>query len=162
MSNIIQGLLKGDLFAETDFKTSVTTTPDTYKPNEKIMQAGVNYPHFFLVRKGKVKVILKNEKNTRHSFGSIIAELGEGELFGEFSIFDDQPSKTEVSAVTITQITKIDKSSFMNFLELNPKVGYQVLYEMTRHLIRRLRDENRLVSRVIDSTIDMQKKAKRA
>lgn len=161
MTNIIRKLLQGE-FAEANFKSSVKISYQSYKPNEKIMQAEITYPDFFVVSKGKVRVVLKNE-NSEHKYGSIVAELSEGELFGEFSLFDDQPSSAEVNAIVETQVIKIDKKSFLTFLEANPQVGYKVLHEMTHYLIRRLRDENKIISRFMGSTIDMHKSnAKRA
>lgn len=155
-NNIIRELLNGGLFADSDFKTSVKHSSQAYKPNEKIMQSEVTYSDFFIVTKGRVRVVLKNE-NSEHKYGSIVAELSEGELFGEFSLFDDQPSSAEVNAIVETQVTKIDKKSFLAFLEANPQVGYKVLHEMTHYLIRRLRDENKIISRVVGHTIDLHK-----
>ena len=64
-----------------------------------------------------------------------IAELGEGQTFGEMGLLDHAPrSATVVALEKDTMLTKISEESFMAFFEENPYVILDVMQQMCNRL----------------------------
>lgn len=141
MKEILNSLLE-----QKDFKAQVKFLTKKYNANEKIIQQGKFHECVYLIKKGKVRIMVSPEmKNNELAVHPGIAELGPGEIFGEFGLFDDLPASADVIVVSESEVIEIDISSFRSFLQNNPDLGYHIVVNMLQTLIHRLRHANKAI-----------------
>lgn len=137
------------LLDSTSFKDNVLYNIKKFHPNEKILEQGKKHSCVYLIKDGKVRIVVSGSSPV--SAGSSkkepvvkpgVNELGSDDIFGEFGIFDDAPASADVVAITETELIEIDIESFKNFLQKNPEIGYEILFEMLKVLVKRLRHAN--------------------
>ncbi len=109
------------------------------KPNEFIFWDGDNPKWFYLIAKGRVKVL----KHSSSGKEFIIAFLGAGEIFGEVAVFEGKPYPASAQAVAETRVVGIMREDFLVFLASRPQVALSiisVLGQRLRDAQSRLRD----------------------
>jgi len=87
---------------------------------------------FFVVREGRVKVVLVAEDGRE----VILGILGVGEHFGELALIDDQPRSAHVVAMEDSTLLVIRRDDFRRRVEQNPAVAWALLMELSRRLRR--------------------------
>ena len=63
-----------------------------------------------------------------------IARLGEGQIFGEMSLFDELPRSADVVTLTPAKLAVLQKWQFWGFAAGQPGVVLSILAEMSRRL----------------------------
>jgi CRP-like cAMP-binding protein len=63
-----------------------------------------------------------------------LARLGEGQFFGEMSLFDDEPRSADVVTLDPSKLAVLQKWEFWGFAASQPGVVLSVLEEMSRRL----------------------------
>ena len=71
-----------------------------------------------------------------------LGELYEGDVFGEYSIFDGEPVSASVIARRPSRIAWVSKSELDHFVEAFPADGRRLYDNLMRKLIARLRAKN--------------------
>ncbi len=80
----------------------------------------------FIIKKGKVKITkLKNDKEI------LLAVIGEGQIFGEMSIFNDKPRNATAYAVENTDLMIVDEKGLRN---LPPSIFVKTLELLTKRI----------------------------
>ena len=97
----------------------------TFPPERPIARQGEVGTGFFLVVRGRVRVV--------HD-GVTIALLGPGEVFGEISVLDQMPRIASVIAVEPTTCLAVASWDFERLLEEQPKVAIGLLRTVARRL----------------------------
>lgn len=88
---------------------------EMYFPNDVIIQANTFGDSLYFICSGKVAVWT--------SSGKEIARLEDGEFFGEIAlIIEDRRRTATVTAVTITEVYRLEASDFAKLIELYPDV----------------------------------------
>jgi CRP-like cAMP-binding protein len=108
-------------------------------PNEFIFWDGDNPEWFYLIAKGRVKVL----KHSSSGKEFVIAFFGAGEMFGEVAVFEGKPYPASAQSVTETRVVGIRRKDFLAFLASRPQVALSiigVLGERLRDAQSRLRD----------------------
>lgn len=100
-----------------------------FSAGDQIVEKGDSGTNMFIIVKGRVKV---------HDEDTVIAELGEREIFGELSALSLQPRVASVSAVTDCLLLKIGSSGLYDLMNLD--IG------LTKGIIRALCDRARMMS----------------
>ena len=95
----------------------------SFMPNEFIFWDGDNPECFYIVAKGKVKV-LKHSSSGREF---IIAFFDPGEMFGEVAVFENKPYPASAQAVTETKVVGIEREKFLSFLAHRPQVALRII-----------------------------------
>jgi CRP/FNR family cyclic AMP-dependent transcriptional regulator len=90
----------------------------------------------FVVREGRVKVVLVSEEGRE----VILGILGVGEHFGELSLIDDEPRSAHVVAMEESTLLVLRRDDFRRRVEQNPAVAWALLIEMS-HRLRRADDK---------------------
>lgn len=134
MFEVLQSLVSDDLF-----KLHVKHTTRVFHSEEKILQQGKMHHSIYFIKSGAVKVSVSANVEGKKPVHPGIIELSAGELFGEFGLFDDFPASADVIAISKCELIEIDISSFRKFLDENPQIGYKVLLEIMKTLVKRLR-----------------------
>ena len=76
----------------------------------------------------------------------VIAELGVGEVVGEFSFFDGNPRSAEVFSMADTWTVILDPEAFHQFSNLFPQVSQKITVNLIKILIGRIRKANERLS----------------
>jgi CRP/FNR family cyclic AMP-dependent transcriptional regulator len=84
----------------------------------------------FLVRSGRVKVVLIGEDGRE----VILGVLGAGDHFGELSLIDDQPRSAHVIAMEDTVLLVLRREDFRRRVEERPSIAWSLLTELARRL----------------------------
>ncbi len=95
--------------------------PLHYAAGEKIIEEGSAGDSFFLVDRGEVRVLRRLGGTPRE-----IAQLGEGECFGEMAMLTGQRRTATVVASTDVDVFMIDKAGFQDILAGNPGVAVDI------------------------------------
>lgn len=111
-----------------------------YKPGEKIISQGEAGASFYAVLSGTVNVTTIDPCSGKEAFLSVI---GEGEFFGEAGIFRENKRTANVSAATTTEILRIKRSDFLNFVSKFNAAGVKMLMYFIDGLLRKLSDSNK-------------------
>lgn len=76
----------------------------------------------------------------------VIAELGAGEIVGEFSFFDGNPRSAEVFSIADTWTLTLDPEAFLRFSSHFPQVSQKITVNLIKILIGRIRKANERLS----------------
>ena len=99
----------------------------------------------FFIRSGAVLV----SKKVSGRVEQILSRLEPGAIFGEMSVFGDEPKRTAtIQSDTETSLLALDRQSINDFIRDNPRDAARFFQEMARVLIRRLVQSSELVREV--------------
>ncbi|MEB3766152.1 cAMP-activated global transcriptional regulator CRP [Acinetobacter sp. MD2] len=96
-----------------------------------IVEAGSESQSLYLILKGSVSIVLKEDDDRE----IIVAYLNAGDFFGEMGLFETEPHRT--AEVRTKEISEIAEISYENFLELSqqyPDLNYAVFAQLARRL----------------------------
>jgi len=86
----------------------------------------------FILNKGSVKITRLSDDGRE----VILSILGEGDFFGEMSIFDGENRSANVIALEDTAVLILKRGDFLDLLEKHPKIAIVLLQEMAMRLRR--------------------------
>ena len=89
----------------------------------------------YYIIEGKVHISRSSTEGDVH-----IATLGEGEIFGEMSLFDRLPRSATAKAYGETRLLTVDKKKFFSSISRDPTVAFKILEAMSMRT-RRLNAE---------------------
>lgn len=102
-----------------------------YQKRQPIVEAGGESKSLYLILKGSVSVILREDDDRE----IVVAYLNAGDFFGEMGLFENQPHRT--AEVRTREICEIAEISYENFIELSkqyPDLNYAIFAQLTRRL----------------------------
>jgi len=106
----------------------------TFIPNEVVFYERQPGTGMYIIKKGLIKLTKTiNEENIT------IAELEEGEFFGEMSLLEDYPRSAQATAVVKTETLGIFRPDLFDLIERNPRLGSNILLKLSQRLANRLR-----------------------
>jgi len=97
----------------------------SFRPGEKIVEAGEGDIALYLILEGKVQ--MKRE-------GRVLSELSRGDFFGEMAVVHGQPRSTDVTAVEPTRCFALSRWSFEALVRLFPELPMMTDGELARRL----------------------------
>ncbi|CAI10121.1 Crp/Fnr family transcriptional regulator [Aromatoleum aromaticum] len=104
---------------------------------QSVVHAGERCDFVYLVLTGSLKVVVSDEDGRE----VILTILGQGELFGEMSMFGEQPRSATVVAVMPSDLVMIAKNDFRTILQGNFEVAWRIM----ANLADRLRSADRKI-----------------
>ena len=107
----------------------------TYKPGELIVKEGEEGDRMFIIKEGAVKVT----KKLADGGEEVLANLVDGDFFGEMALLDGSPRSASVYAVSPVQMLELYRSSLEEFIQKNPGAGVKILYNIAVILAKRIR-----------------------
>lgn len=111
---------------------------ETYKGGERIFEEGEPGDKFYLILEGRVRI----SKSIAGLGEEALAILGEGEYFGEMALIDDAPRSADAIADQSTTLSVIARQDFVDLLNRNKDLAYELLWGLVRTLSSRLRETN--------------------
>jgi len=95
----------------------------------------------YIIMNGCVKITIGTQTNNEN----ILAELNEGDFFGELALFDDEPRSANAIAIKNSQLLGFFTQDLMSLQERNPVLGQKILFNLGGVLGERLRGTNSLL-----------------
>ena len=89
----------------------------------------------YVVQQGKLDVLIKKDETNMK-----IAELKEGDIFGEMALFTKEARSATVRANGNARVMTIDKRGFFKRVHEDPTLAFNMLQKMSER-IRHLNDE---------------------
>ena len=106
-----------------------------YKDGSIIFEENSIGKEMYIILSGNVKVI--KEKG---DVETVIATLGEGDFFGEMSLFDNYPRSATVKAEGNVSLLEINQKNFLKKISKDPSLVSRMLEKMS-HRIRKTDDK---------------------
>ena len=113
----------------------------TYSTGEFIFKNRAPGEGMYIIMHGLVKITI----GTRTNHENILAELGEGDFFGELALFDDDPRSANAIATMDCELLGFFTQDLMTLQERNPVLGLKILFNLGGVLGDRLRSTNNLL-----------------
>ncbi|HNC01503.1 MAG TPA: cyclic nucleotide-binding domain-containing protein, partial [Leptospiraceae bacterium] len=132
-SEIIPILKNLELFSETPESSlkeiASVLQIESFSKNEKIIEQGDPGTCLYIVYSGRVFVHFGEHK---------VAEIGEKQTFGEFSLLNSEPRNASISALVDCKLLRLEQVDFYRIMGHNN----QFMRGIIRILIRRLGEQN--------------------
>lgn len=119
-------------------------TEKRFSRQEAIVKKGQAGDSMYIITRGEVRV---------HDRGHVLCRLGPGEVFGEYSLFDEEVRSASVTAEKVTYVLELRGDSFARICDNCPEVPRGVLMR----LIKKMRERNVLEEKLAKSYIRIQK-----
>ena len=87
--------------------------PIVFTPGDDIIRRGELGDEMFFINRGRVVVLAVNERD-------VVAELSDGNFFGEMSLLSSQPRMASIRAVDYCELYSLDKGTFDRVLTAFP------------------------------------------
>jgi len=110
-----------------------------FNAGDVIIAEGEEGNSAFLIKSGSVEVSVGEGKKTK-----TIANLRDGDIFGEMSLLEPGPRSATIKAVTATECTVTSYDDFMSSIQDNPEQA--ILFMKT--LVLRLRQMNEVMGKM--------------
>ncbi|MBR0564685.1 cyclic nucleotide-binding domain-containing protein [Azoarcus sp. L1K30] len=104
---------------------------------QSVVRAGDRSDYVYFVLTGSLKVVVSDEDGRE----VILSILGQGEIFGEMSMFGEQPRSASVVAVVAADLVMIAKQDFRQLMQENFDVAWRIMC----NLAERLRNADRKI-----------------
>jgi CRP/FNR family cyclic AMP-dependent transcriptional regulator len=109
-----------------------------FRDGEYIVQQGEIGDCMYVIQSGNVEVV-RRAGNEEFS----LAELGEGEFFGEMALFDREVRSAGVRALGEVWVLTLERKSFLRHVRRDPSLAFRILERMAQRI-------RRLDSRVVE------------
>lgn len=103
-----------------------------YDKGTDIIREGDVGECMYVIQSGKVKIL-----QTRDNREVCLAELGEGDFFGEMAIFEQERRSATVRAAETVRVLTIDKKNFLRRIHEDPSLAFNIVKTLS-HRIREL------------------------
>lgn len=143
-ANQAQSMLDS-LLSHPDFCEGSLWQRRHFDANVTVFKEGDRGRQVYLILKGTVRIVGNVDLDEEHHIRPGFSDLGEGEVFGELSLFDNEPRSATVVTVTECEFAVIDGDRMMAFLDAHPDVGHPLFKELILILVNRLRKANRKI-----------------
>jgi CRP-like cAMP-binding protein len=115
-----------------------------YDENTVIFKENSPGDKFYIIRNGVVDI----KKHILMDWGLetvTLSRLNPGDIFGEFSLLDNNPRSASAIALFPTELIAIDNKTFRNFIHENPTIGVKILLHIATDLVKKLRATDEIV-----------------
>ena len=99
----------------------------------------------YVVAEGIVQIVLSDQEQGQ----VLVQQLGDGEYFGELSLFDDKPRSASAVCITDVMLLELDQPLFAEFLTLHPQAALALLHTLSE----RLRNTNELLTTSVSKDV---------
>ncbi len=111
--------------------------PVLYAAGEEIIRQGDTGDTFFIINRGRVNVIARNQEGDVF----LTRELSDGDFFGEISVLTGEPRTASVKAITDVELFVLSKDDFEIILKKYPDLDRRIsekIAERQRHTFEQM------------------------
>jgi len=109
-----------------------------YRTSEVIFHQGDIGLGMYIILQGTVEIICNPGRH-------ILAELNDGDFFGELALLDDAPRSATAVPKTPCTLLCFFKPDLLDFINRNPKLGGKILFRLAWTIGERLKSTNEQV-----------------
>jgi len=120
----------------------------SYKSGETIFNESDRGDALYVIDSGSVRIWVLDEDIKPVT----LAELKEGDFFGELAVLDRGPRSSNATAITDTELHRLSSDDFQSFLLQHPETSIDVICEIGA----RMRQTNTLVTNRVTRNINVQ------
>mgnify|MGYP003869020989 CR=1 FL=1 len=120
-----------------------------YQANDIVVKEGDDGSSLFFVEQGELRVTRHVNLDDNKAIQPGIAELKEGEIFGESCLHESFPRIATVTTITEASLIEINGEGLSVYLDDNPIQGYLFYKQLFEILIGRLKSANQTVEKVM-------------
>jgi CRP-like cAMP-binding protein len=106
-----------------------------YREDETIFLQGDPGLGMYIIESGTVAIVCEPVKQ-------VLAELDEGEFFGELALLDDLPRTATAVAKTPCSVLCFFQPDLFDLIDRNPRLGVKILFRLARTVGERLKKTN--------------------
>lgn len=142
MSDRLEQLSRIDLFS--GLKPSAlelvakVASEETHEVGTKIFQHGDVGDKLYFILEGRIRI----SREVPGMGEEALAVLGPGQMFGEMALLDESPRSADARVHERCRLLAIPKDGFDDLLFLHKDLAYEVLWNIVRLLVLRLRETN--------------------
>lgn len=124
------------LFASLDDEAAVdlrNLLSDRVVPqNTRLFRQGDKGDAMYLIESGRVRISIQDDDQQELT----LAELAQGDFFGEMSIIDGRQRSADAHVVEEARLAVLSREAFLSFVRTNPDVALEMLSALTDRLRR--------------------------
>lgn len=109
--------------------------PLSVKAGERLFSAGDSGDEMFIIRKGRIHILLPLEAGKRHH----LATFARGDFFGEMTFLDHQDRSAHAEAASDCQLFALSREAFESVIARHPDVAAQFFNQLALAMGQRLR-----------------------
>ncbi|HEY8228654.1 MAG TPA: DUF1003 domain-containing protein [Pyrinomonadaceae bacterium] len=102
------------------------------KGKTRLFHAGEKGDAMYLIQSGRVQITIRDEDKNE----VVLAELAQGDFFGEMSIIDGRQRSADASVVEDASLAVLSRDAFLSFVRANPDVALKMLSALSERLRR--------------------------
>lgn len=115
----------------------------SFQPQEFVFKRHAPGEGMYIILSGGVEIAI----GIRSGDKKVLAQLGEGDFFGELSLLDTENRSASAIATDHTQLLVFSQPDLLSLLERNPVLGNKILLNLARVISARLRKTNELLTK---------------
>src|SRR5678816_3173141 len=100
--------------------------------NTRLFRQGDKGDAMYLIESGRVRISIRDEEDQE----VILAELAQGDFFGEMSIIDGRQRSADAKVIEDARFAILSREAFLSFVRSNPDVALEMLSALTDRLRR--------------------------
>ena len=100
--------------------------------NTRLFRKGDKGDGMYLIESGRVRISIQDDD--QHEL--TLAELAQGDFFGEMSIIDGRQRSADANVVEDARLAVLSRDAFLSFVRTNPDVALEMLSALTDRLRR--------------------------
>jgi CRP-like cAMP-binding protein len=131
-----------ELLENSEVKEGTQWVMKNYQKNQVIVEEDSPGSELFLIYKGSVNILSTMKITTENQQKKRIAQLNQGDCFGEMAIFGEDLRSATVVAATECELIMIDSRLLLSFMDENPEKGYHLLRYFFESLVQKMRNNN--------------------
>ena len=132
----LEALRSVPLFASLDDdaarKLRSLLSDKTVPQNTRLFRQGEKGDAMYLIEKGRVRISIRDDDEEE----VILAELAQGDFFGEMSIIDGRQRSADAKVIEDAQLAILSRDAFLLFVRTNSDVALEMLSALTDRLRR--------------------------
>jgi CRP-like cAMP-binding protein len=113
-----------------------------FQPGDILFRQGEGGDCMYLILSGRVRIFMRDEQGNEFTIRHLT------EMFGEFSVLDQEPRSASAAAADDLDVLILQRDDFLAFLHERPLVGIS----MMRNLSERVRYTTTYLQKVMDAT----------
>jgi uncharacterized membrane protein len=100
--------------------------------NTRLFRQGDMGDAMYLIESGRVRISIRDDEEQ----DVILAELAQGDFFGEMSIIDGRQRSADARVIEDARLAILSREAFLSFVRTNPDVALEMLSALTDRLRR--------------------------
>ena len=104
----------------------------TVTQNTRLFRRGETGDAMYLIESGRVRISIRDDDKNE----VILAELAQGDFFGEMSIIDGRQRSADAQVIEDSRLAVLSRDAFLSFVRKKPDVALEMLSALTDRLRR--------------------------